>query len=214
MLRLLIFKDTETNTELMLPVTPDSFLIDHGIRMETINIHTLGDVNIAGYTTLTTIKIDCMFPAHSYPFVNGNTVFDPYYYVNAIQKWCDNRKLLRFVVSGTPFNIPVKVESISSSEKDGTNDVYAVITLREQRMLNATKVETKTGGSNAGRGGNNGTAGTKTYRVNPGDTLSAICRNTYGNSSLYSKLAKYNGIKNPNLIRVGQIIKLPAKGQL
>ncbi len=56
MLRLFIFRDAETNTEINLPVTPENFSIDHGIRMETINIHTLGDVNIAGYTTLASIK--------------------------------------------------------------------------------------------------------------------------------------------------------------
>lgn len=211
MLRLLIFKDTETNTELILPVTPDNFSIDHGIRMETINIHTVGDVNIAGYTTLATIKIDCMFPASPYPFINAGTVLEPYYYVNAIQKWCDDRKMLRFVVSGTPFNISVKVESISSSERDGTNDVYSSITLREQRILNAVTVQTASSNSNRRTGSATDTA--KTYPVKRGDTLSAICRKIYGDASLYSKLAKYNNIKNPSLIYVGQIIKLPTKGQ-
>lgn len=214
MLRLFIFKDTETNAELTLPVTPDSFSIDHGIRMETINIHTLGDVNIAGYSTLATIKIDCLFPLASYPFVNGNTVFDPYYYVSTVQKWCDDRKLLRFVISNTPFNIPVKVESISCSEKDGTNDVYAAITLREQRVLNAVSVQTTAAGSNTGRTSTENSGAKPSYVVKSGDTLSAICKNAYGDASLYPKVAKYNNISNPNLIRVGQVIKLPDKSQL
>lgn len=212
MLRLFIFKDTETNSELTLPVTPQNFSIDHGIRMETINIHTVGDVSIAGYTTLSSIKIDCMLPASSYPFVNGNAVLDPYYYVNMFQKWCDNKKLLRFVISGTSFNIPVKIENINISEKDGTNDVYADLTLKEQRILSAVKTSATV--SNTGRSTNANAGKPKEHSVKKGDTLSAICRKYYGNASLYPKLAKYNTIKNPNLLHIGQIIKLPEKGQL
>lgn len=45
------------------------------------------------------------------------------------------------------------------------------------------------------------------YTVKKGDTLSAIAAK-YGTT--YQKIAAYNGIKNPNVIRVGQKIKIPA----
>ncbi len=44
----LIFRDTAAGRELVLPVTPESFQVSHGINIETINIHTLGDVAVAG----------------------------------------------------------------------------------------------------------------------------------------------------------------------
>ena len=44
------------------------------------------------------------------------------------------------------------------------------------------------------------------YTVKKGDTLSAIA-NKYGTT--YKKLAEYNNIKNPNLLSVGQKIKIP-----
>lgn len=46
------------------------------------------------------------------------------------------------------------------------------------------------------------------YVVKKGDTLSGIA-SKYGTT--YQKLAEYNGIKNPNLIYVGQKIKIPAQ---
>lgn len=46
------------------------------------------------------------------------------------------------------------------------------------------------------------------YTVKRGDTLSKIAKK-YGTT--YHALADYNGIKNPNLIRVGQKIKIPGK---
>ena len=85
----IIFKDTDKNTELVLPVTPPSFEVSHGINIETINIHTLGEVALAGYGTLPTFKVDCMFPAKKYPFNQPSAELDPYGYVNKFEEWCD-----------------------------------------------------------------------------------------------------------------------------
>lgn len=49
------------------------------------------------------------------------------------------------------------------------------------------------------------------YTVQKGDTLSGIAAK-YGTT--YQKIAAYNGITNPNLIRVGQKIKIPATSAL
>lgn len=48
------------------------------------------------------------------------------------------------------------------------------------------------------------------YVVKPGDTLSKIAKK-YGTT--YQNLAKYNEIANPNLIRVGQKVKIPGTGK-
>ena len=45
------------NGSLILPVTPDSFEVGAGIKIETVNIHALGDLRIAGYPTLDNITI-------------------------------------------------------------------------------------------------------------------------------------------------------------
>jgi len=216
MLRLLIFKNTELNSELTLPVTPESFSIEHGIRMETINIHEVGDVNIAGYPILATIKISCMFPAQYYPFNNFRNTIQPYEYVTIFQNYCDYTPLLRFIVSGTTINLPVMMESIEYGEKDGTNDVYATLTMREKRILNAVKVQKTSGSGNIGRSLSAGPAAqTSTYAVKSGDTLSGLCRKFYDDATLSSKLATYNGIKNPNLIYAGKtVLKIPGKSQL
>lgn len=50
---------------------------------------------------------------------------------------------------------------------------------------------------------------TNTYTVVSGDTLSGIAQRY---NTTYQTLASMNGISNPNLIRVGQVLKVPAKG--
>lgn len=50
--------------------------------------------------------------------------------------------------------------------------------------------------------------GNGTVKVQKGDTLWGIAAKYYGGGSNYQKLANLNGISNPNLIYVGQIIKV------
>lgn len=53
-------------------------------------------------------------------------------------------------------------------------------------------------------------AATQKYTVAPGDTLSKISQHFYGSPNHYMKIAEANGIENPNLIQVGQELKIPA----
>ena len=219
MQRKIIFKDTEQQTELVLPVTPSSFRIDTGIKVETVNIHAVGDVNFPGYSTLSTISIDCMLPKRNYPFCNGSPLYpgEPYRYVEHFQAWAKSKTILRFVVSDTIVNMPVFMESIAYEERDGTNDVYATIQLREHRELKAVKVETSTAAARERENSDEQPKQTaETYTIKKGDTLSGICRKFYGDgsSAVYNPLAKLNGIKNPHLIYPGNVLKLPPKEQL
>lgn len=65
------------------------------------------------------------------------------------------------------------------------------------------------GGTASGNSGGNTSSTEQAYTVKSGDTLSKIAA-AYGTT--YQKLASYNGIANPNIIYVGQIIKIPASG--
>jgi len=49
------------------------------------------------------------------------------------------------------------------------------------------------------------------YRVRLGDTLWDLSETFYKTPWKYKKIARYNGIKNPNKIIVGQVITIPAK---
>lgn len=54
----------------------------------------------------------------------------------------------------------------------------------------------------------------RTHVVKSGDSMSAIVRTYYGDESLMDALCKYNGISNPNMITLGQKIKIPPKEDL
>jgi len=52
---------------------------------------------------------------------------------------------------------------------------------------------------------------TRTYTVQSGDTLSKIARQFYGNPNDYMKIFQANTdqLKDPNMINVGQVLKIP-----
>jgi LysM repeat protein len=47
------------------------------------------------------------------------------------------------------------------------------------------------------------------YTVRPGDSLSKIAREFYGDGNAYMRIAEANGIANPNLIHPGQELVIP-----
>lgn len=49
----------------------------------------------------------------------------------------------------------------------------------------------------------------QTYTVKSGDTLSKIAKRELGDAKRYPEIATLNGIKDPNKISVGQVLKLP-----
>jgi LysM repeat protein len=55
-----------------------------------------------------------------------------------------------------------------------------------------------------------GAASDRTYTIREGDSLAKVAALTYGDASLYRMLADYNGIADPDLIVVGQVISIPA----
>lgn len=50
------------------------------------------------------------------------------------------------------------------------------------------------------------------YIVKEGDTLGEIAKKFYGKESKYKEVAIFNNIPNPNLLLIGQKIRLPMKG--
>lgn len=196
--------------EIVLPVTPPSFEISYGQGVQHINIHELGDVVVAGKPTLATIKIDGFFPAQPYAF--AHYFADPYSLVGVFLSWRDSGEIVRFLIPGTAVNLPVLIEDITFGERDGSNDVYFALTLTEYRFLEVSIPENAT--PTASRAIDSAPVTAQSYTVAKGDTLASIARKFYGDSSLAYKLATANGIKNPNLIKVGQVLTIPDKATL
>ena len=204
----------KASKQLTLPVTPESFEVSYGRRTETVNIHEVGDVNLPGGLALGTIKISCMLPNQDYPFALDSG--DPYDYVDDIKELIKKGKPVRFIVSGTGVNERVLIEDISYGERDGTGDVYATITMRGYRAVSAAQTVKTLGASTVRSEGGGSAGGERSHTAIYGDTLCGICRKYYGDGSytLAKKLASYNSRPDPNILYVGEVLKIPPKEAL
>jgi len=90
-----------------------------------------------------------------------------------------------------------KKEEPKVADKDTKKDDTSSNTNKTVKLLKRNGVEWKENTKI------NSTRGAKSYKVVWGDTLRLIARTWKVNTV---KLARYNGIKNPDLIEVGQII--------
>ena len=118
----------------MLPVTPSGYEWASRASIETVAVDQLGDLNLFGGTRMaqTTLR-DCLLPAQEYPFLSPGEAADPWRYVQRLEQWISSGTPVRFIVSGTPVNAEVLIEELTYREQDGTNDLYADITIRQYR---------------------------------------------------------------------------------
>ena len=215
MLRKFIFKNNVTGKEVVLPITPESFTIDHGNHIETVNLHTVGDYHLPSGRTLFTCKISGMLPRQQYPFVFAGSSLNPYEYIYFFELTSDKKQVCRFAISDTPTIADVYIENFQYGEKDGTNDVYYTITLRRHMPVKAVQSTDSTSSEITNtRTTPLNIATPQQYTIQRGDTLWSLCKKFYGDPLLYPKLAKANNIPNPDLIYDGNTLIIPDKNSL
>ncbi len=218
MLRKFIFHSSADGQEIILPVTPSSYQVETGQGIQVVNLTQFGDYALAGYPSIYAFTLDCMFPAQSYPFMVGGSTPDPNLYIEFFERAVKERQVLRFVVSDTLVSNEVLVESMRYGEQDGTNDVYVTLSLMPYRRLQVasspSNTPTPAPPKGAARTSDAPSVTQQSYTIKRGDTLWGICRRFYGEGKLAYPLAKFNQIKNADLIYDGDTIKIPEKSLL
>ena len=216
MKRYIVFLDPASGVSMMLPVTPAGYEWACRAAVETVAVDQLGDLNLFGGTRMASATLrDCLLPAQEYPFLSPGEWDEPWRYVEKLEKWIASGTPVRYIVSGTPLNAEVLIEEVSYREQDGTNDLYADITIRQYRRPETPVLPAKASASAAlTRDSATGAAESKTYTVARGDTMWGISRRFYGDGTLAWRLAAFNQIANANLIHPGQVLDIPPKSSL
>lgn len=182
-----------------LPVAPSAFEIKDASLNTIVNISSLGNINLIGNRDVKKVTLESFFPAQDYPFVTTTKRHNPFIYIQNIKKWKESKKPIRLTITGTPINIALAIDNFDYGVRDGTKDIYYTLEMSEYRFTGVT----------ANGGAQREVKETpSTYTVKSGDTLSVIAKKLTGDSANYKSIAEKNGIKNPNAIEVGQVLKI------
>lgn len=201
----------------MLPVNPESFSFTEKHNNTSVNVNSIGEVNLIGKRGLKEGTISSFFPNQNYNFGNNSGRKKPYTYVNTILKWKEAGKPIRLIVGGN-INVQVTIESFKYGEQDGTGDVYYLLGLKEYRAVKVVKrpkpkptKPSKPAKPSKPQRTTENKPKKKTYTVKKGDCLWNIAKKFYGNGAQYTKIynANKSKIKNPNLIYPGQVLVIP-----
>lgn len=203
----------DDGTSLTLPVTP-MWSIPTGKDYKIVNIAELGEYAIPGYPKLGNIRIpDLLIPSQQYPFCAAFT--DPQIVVEWLSRMALERRRLRYVITGAPAAIswPCYLVSFEPGEQDGSGDLHATLVFQQCSSASAPITEKKQTVRRDDPIQETVTT-EKNHTVKSGENLWMICRTYYSDGSLAAALAKYNGIKNANIIFAGQVVKIPPKESL
>jgi len=215
--------------KVLLPVAPSKLETKIKNHNKTINLINEGEVNLIKKPGLTEIEFEALLPQVKYPFAAYVDGFKPAsYYLEKIEQLKVSKKPFQFIVSrmspsckllfDTNMKVTLEEYSIIEDADEGL-DVKVSITLKQYRDFASKTINLKTSAL-----ATSSTSSTKkvtvtkkrpvtrevpkTYTVKKGDTLWLIAKKYLGDGAKYKEIAKMNNIKNPNLIRPGQVLRL------
>ena len=211
-----------------IPIAPSNMETQINSNNSTITLINESEVNKLKKAGLTDISFDLLLPNVRYPFAVYPDGFQPAtYYLDKLESLKLSNKPFQFIVSrmkpnGDLFfdtNMKVSLEGYLIQE-DAENgfDIVVTINLKQYREYGTKVLELKKPKASGGKPvakktkprATTSKVTLKTHKVVRGDTLWAISKKYYGKVSraMTDELAAKNGIKNPDLIFPGQVIKL------
>lgn len=204
-----------------LPVLPKKIEVKESSNNKSHILQNIGEITVINSIKAPKLKIESIFPLYYGPYVTSTILKSPVEYINILKRWRDGTKdnnykkqPIRLLITDTafPLNWACTIENLTYKENAGSvGDIDYSIELKEYRWYKVKQVimaskETQSVTLKTSRPSEKEIP--KSYTVKSGDTLYIICKKQLGDGNKYKDIASKNGIKNPNLIYPGQVLKL------
>lgn len=131
------------NNVIQLPVNPEKIEVSYKGNNTSTEIIKLGEVSLLKNRKLATIKFDSFFPELSwFPAIRTTGDFkSAQFYKDYFLNVFENKKPIRFIVTGININMLVSVEEFSFHHQAGDHeDAYFSLDLKEYRAFKITEV--------------------------------------------------------------------------
>ena len=182
--------------KLRLPVNPPSNSYTSGFDYEETTVAGLGEITRIGYRKEREFSIETFWPSSYNPvYCNYRGFISPSSFVQKIEKWRNERKPIRFVVTGAGgVNMKVTIRDFEvSAEKFGSpGDIYFTLNLKEYRDITIkTATVTNKKKPAAKKRPPKPKKKPKTYTVKRNDCLWKISKRYYGKGSDWRKIYNF-----------------------
>lgn len=197
---------------MVLPINPPEIEFTAPQLNQRITLLNIGEVNLLGNRGLITGSLSSFFPSPTSPLYRYADR-EPQEYLRLLEKWKNNKTLVRVIVSDSDFNLMMTIENLPTRRREGDQDIYYTIELAEYRKLNVPAVQEASAVQDNGlKDRPNTKTAPAEYTVVKGDTLWKIAVRLFGDGAKYKSIYASNQAligANPNLIQPGQRLVIP-----
>ena len=117
-----------------LPVLPAQFKIQSGMKNETYDTISQGEIKLISMEALKSIAIQSFFPNKDYSF-SRDRKYRGWQYVEMLEAWKSRRVPIRLTITESPINMACTIEAFEYGIQDGTEDIYYTLTLSEFKFI-------------------------------------------------------------------------------
>nr|WP_315020952.1 hypothetical protein [uncultured Aminipila sp.] len=123
---------------IQLPVLPEEITIKSPSQNETYQTIKTKEITLIGEIGLKTFGFSSVFPAKKQVYSKGTSMFG-WDFVKEIETMRDRKIPFRLIVTDTPVNMAVTIESFEYGLKAGTKDINYSIEFKEFRFIKVKK---------------------------------------------------------------------------
>jgi len=214
--------EIETGARMALSMLPEKTRNKGYAKFQTYDIINVGEVKLPKGTELLTFSWSGTLPGESRKgasFIKTRHWRDPSEILNLWERWRKDGTKLRLMVTETPINHDVYLDSYTAEAKGGSGDYEYDISFVEAKQVAVYTISELSIKPVAVANANSASsrppaaaASAKTHIVKPGETLWAIAQKHLGAGNRYTEVYNLNKdkVKNPSLIYAGQVLTLPS----
>ena len=198
---------------LHVPVNPPQITWGKNKQYDTVNILSLGEVDLPFDDKLKEIGFSSFFPVEYHPsYCRYANIPNPNDAMAMLEEWTDSEKPIRLIITETGINMLVLVTASSGTVQGGEpGDIYYSVSFRAYREIKMSAAKVTASSATVVQRADTKPV-PKVYTVKPGDSLYKIAKKELSNGNkwpeIYKKNLKTIG-KNPNLIFPGQKLVMP-----
>lgn len=124
-----------TSKRFRLPVIPSEYSVTGERGDESVNINSIGEVDLAGSRKLRQVSWSCFFPSeYDESYCQYGGLKSPRKSVELIEKMM-HAGPVKVIITGTPVKFWARITSFEWGEHDGSGDIYYSITLKEHKTI-------------------------------------------------------------------------------